>query len=451
MPVPPTLPTLAPDTHATGHVPAGTQPPAGSRTGLPPGPSTSAGPSRPAGGRLAGRLGAGASFALAASMLTSFLASSVVPTPLYAVYQAHWGFSPITLTVVFGVYALAVLGSLLVAGGLSDHLGRRPVLLAACAVQILALAVFVRADGVAALVAARAGQGLATGTAMGALGAALLDLHPTRGALFNAAGSFAGTALGATGSALCVALLPAPTRLVYLLLLAVVAAQAAGVLVMTETSPRVPGALASLRPHLSLPAPVRRVLPAAGPCLVATWALTGFSFSLGPALARRVAGAGEATSRHAILLGGLAVLALAGTAALTVVLARTAPAATMMLTGLVGLIVGVALTLLAVAAGSTTALFTGTVLAGAGIGAGVQGSLRVVLPLAAPHERAGVLATVYVLCYLALGVPAVAAGWRVTHVNLEQTSREYGLAVIALAALALTALLRLHLRRPDPV
>ncbi|MCM3884573.1 MFS transporter [Frankia sp. R82] len=444
MPVPPAPPTTPPDARATGHVPAGAEPTAGSRTSLP------SEPSKRAGSRVAGRLGPAASFTLAASMLTSFLASSAVPTPLYAVYQAHWGFSPITLTIVFAVYALAVLGSLLVVGGLSDHLGRRPVLLAACAVQILALAVFVRADGVGELVAARIGQGLATGTAMGALGAALLDLHHTRGTLLNAAGSFAGIALGALGSALCVALLPAPTRLVYLILLAVVAAQAAGVLAMTETSPRVPGALASLRPHLSLPGPVRRVLPAAGPCLVATWALSGFYFSLGPALARSVAGAGAATGRHAIVLGGLAVLALAGTAALTVVLARTAPAATMMLTGLVVLIVGVALTLLAVAAGSTAILFTGTVLAGAGIGAGVQGSLRVVLPLATAHERAGVLATVYVLCYLALGVPAVAAGWRVTHVSLERTSREYGLAVIALAALALAALLRLRLRRPDP-
>ncbi|CAO5185666.1 Arabinose efflux permease family protein [Frankia sp. AiPs1] len=453
-PTPPASPPAAAGAAAPTRTPPATTV---SSTAIPAGRTPEPEPARPATvsrqpGRLAGRLGPGASFVLQASMLTSFLASSAAPTPIYALYQHAWGFSPITLTVVFGVYALAVLAALLVVGGLSDHLGRRPVLLAACTVQAAAMVVFLRADSVGGLLAARTGQGLATGAAIGALGAGLLDLHHARGTLLNAAGSFAGIAFGAFGSALCVAFLPSPTRLVYLILLAVVIAQAAGVLVMRETSTRVPGALASLRPHLDIPAPVRRVLPAAGPCLVATWALSGFYFSLGPGLARLVADTPDATGHQAVVLGGLAVLSLAGTAAAVVVAARGVPASTMMLIGLVMLIVGVTLTLLAVvvAAGAQALLFTGSVLAGAGIGAGVQGSLRVVLPLAAAHQRAGVLATLYVLCYLALGVPAVAAGWRVTHTGLEQTSREYGLAVIALAVIALLALLRLRRPRTPP-
>jgi MFS family permease len=59
----------------------------------------------------------------------SLLASSSAPTPLYATYQARWGFSAVTITVIFGVYAVAVLASLLVFGSLSDHVGRRPLLL----------------------------------------------------------------------------------------------------------------------------------------------------------------------------------------------------------------------------------------------------------------------------------------------------------------------------------
>ena len=65
-------------------------------------------------------------FYLLASVIVSFLAGSSAPTPLYAVYAAKWGFSPITTTVVFGVYALAVLAALLTVGSLSDHVGRRP-------------------------------------------------------------------------------------------------------------------------------------------------------------------------------------------------------------------------------------------------------------------------------------------------------------------------------------
>src|ERR1700753_3311874 len=71
-----------------------------------------------------------------ASLIVALLASSAAPTPLYAIYQARWHFTPITTTVVFGVYAVAVLLSLLVFGKLSDHLGRRPVLITAIVVHV---------------------------------------------------------------------------------------------------------------------------------------------------------------------------------------------------------------------------------------------------------------------------------------------------------------------------
>src|SRR5258708_12786458 len=79
----------------------------------------------------AGRISPAAAFYLLASITISFLAGSSAPTSLYPVYQAQWGFSPITVTMVFAVYAIGVLGALLIAGRLSDHIGRRPVLLVA--------------------------------------------------------------------------------------------------------------------------------------------------------------------------------------------------------------------------------------------------------------------------------------------------------------------------------
>jgi MFS family permease len=86
---------------------------------------------RPGSHRLSGRP---AVFVLA-SLIVALLASSAAPTPLYAIYQAQWHFTPITTTVVFGVYALAVLAALLTLGRLSDYVGRRPVLLTAIAVH----------------------------------------------------------------------------------------------------------------------------------------------------------------------------------------------------------------------------------------------------------------------------------------------------------------------------
>ncbi|MBM0256386.1 MFS transporter [Micromonospora sp. 4G55] len=112
-----------------------------------------------------GRISPGVALFLLASILVSFLAASAAPTPLYGIYQERWHFSPITTTVVFAVYALAVLASLLTFGKLSDHVGRRPVLLVAIAIQMIALVVFVFAGGVPTLVAARVVQGLAAGVA----------------------------------------------------------------------------------------------------------------------------------------------------------------------------------------------------------------------------------------------------------------------------------------------
>jgi MFS family permease len=154
------------------------------------------------------------------------------------VYAAHWGFSPLATTVVFGVYALAVLAGLLTFGRLSDHVGRRPVLLTGLVLQAVAMVVFARGRDLGTLLVARVVQGLATGSSLGAVGAAMLDLDRRRGALANSFAPGVGTASGALISALAVQFLPAPTHLIYLVLLGVFGVQAAGVLAMRETAAR---------------------------------------------------------------------------------------------------------------------------------------------------------------------------------------------------------------------
>jgi predicted MFS family arabinose efflux permease len=383
-----------------------------------------------------------AAFFLQASIVLLFLAGSSAPTPLYAVYQAEWGFSPITVTTVFGIYAIAVLAALLTVGSLSDHVGRRPVLLAALAAQAVAMVILATATGVPMLVAGRIAQGLATGAALGAVGAGLLELDRVRGTIANGVAPISGTATGALGSGLLVQYLPSPTRLVYLVLLAACLVQAVGVALMAETSPRTPGALASLRPRFALPGAVRRPLLVAAPVLVAVWSLAGFYGSLGPSLIGRVAGSSS------IVLGGAALFVLAATAALTVLAVRNMRPERVMLLGILALIGGVATTLVAIPAGSEALFLAGTAIAGVGFGGGFQGALRTVVPLAGPHERAGVISLVFVVSYLAMGLPAVLAGVLVVDSGgLLETSREYGLGVIALAALALAGL---AWRRDDP-
>lgn len=381
---------------------------------------------------LARRLPSTAAFYLQASILVFFLAGSSAPTPLYALYQARWGFSPITTTVVFGVYALAVLLALLVAGSLSDHVGRRPVLLAAVAAQAVTMLIFATADGVPALLVARVVQGLSTGAAAGAIGAGLLDLHKAKGTLANAVAPLFGTASGALGSGVLVQYLPAPTHLVFLSLFGIFVVQEVGVFFMAESANRRPGALKSLRPQFGLPEAVRRPALLAVPMLAAAWALPGFYGSVGPALIRRIAGSNSA------VLGGLGLFVLAVGGATAIAALRSASPRSEMHVGSVALLAGVAITLVAVTDSAAAPFFVGTFIAGAGLGAAFQGVIRTVMPLAAPHQRAGVLSILYVVSYLAMGAPAVGAGFLVVHGGgLLPTTREYGLAVIGLATVAL--------------
>ena len=157
-----------------------------------------------------------AAFWILAATLAVLLAAASAPSPLYVVYQARWGFSSLTLTLVFAVYVLALLSSLLVAGALSDSVGRRPVIIAALALQIAAMIGFILADGVAWLYAARIVQGVATGLATGALGGAILDFQPEDprvAPLVNSVAPMAGLGAGALLAGLLVQLAPSPLRL----------------------------------------------------------------------------------------------------------------------------------------------------------------------------------------------------------------------------------------------
>jgi len=375
------------------------------------------------------------SLVLLSSIVISFLAASSAPTPLYATYAAKWHFSPITTTVVFGVYAIAVLLCLLVLGRLSDHVGRRPVLLAALALQITAATVLTAAGGVEALFLGRVLQGIATGGAIGALGAALLDVDRRRGTLANAAAPGIGTGTGALLSGWLVQYAPAPTHLVYLVLIGVFAVQGLAVIRMPETVSRKPGARAALRPELAVPSNLRGPVLAAAPILFAVWALAGFYGSLGPALARHLSGS------TSTVVAGLGLFLLAVTGSLSALALDRTPPRRVMLLGSMVLAASAIAALVAIDSGSTLGFFAATLVAGLGFGAGFQGGIRTAVHRAEPHERAGVLSGLYIVCYLGMGVPSVVAGVLVVHGGgLIDTARDYTVFVLVLAAAALAGL-----------
>jgi hypothetical protein len=382
------------------------------------------------------RLAHGHALWLKASIIVSFLAASAAPSPLYAIYREAWGFSALTLTVVFASYAFALLASLLVFGGLSDHRGRREVVIAALVLEVAAVGLFWRADSVAWLLAARVLQGVATGIATSTLSAGLLDLHRERGALVNSVAPMVGMALGALGTSVLVQFAPAPTKLVFDLLLLVFALQTLGAFFLPETVERRPGAWRSLKPSIAIPAAARATMWQVLPVTGTQWALGGFYLSLGPTLARAVTGNAAPT------IGGALIAALVLSAAVAILFVRERdPRATLRL-GASGLAVGLIITLAGVALHSTVAFFGGTVVAGLGFGSAFNGAMRSLVPLARPHERAGLLSGFFVLSYLAFSLPAIAAGVFAGRFGLQATSLGFGLVLVVLAGSAMLAVRR---------
>ncbi|MGB8924998.1 MAG: MFS transporter [Pseudomonas sp.] len=368
--------------------------------------------------------------------LLSFLAASTAPTPLYHLYQEQLHFSAAVLTLIFGVYALSLLAALLTVGSLSDHLGRKPVIFTAVLLNALAMLLFISADSVAWLISARVLQGFATGMATAVLSATLLDTDREQGPLINSVAPLLGMALGSMGCGLLAEFAPAPLQLTYWLLLGLFVLQAAYVWRMPESVTPQAGAWASLRPTLHVPVQARSTLWRVLPLNTATWALGGFFASLAPSLVR------TATGSTSNLIGGATVSALTVTGALMIFTLRNRPASKALQIGAGLLPLGVLLILLGVHSASLALFFLGTLIAGCGFGSGFLGAVRSLVPLASPHERAGLMSAYYALSYLAFCLPALVAGHLTRTYGLLATTDGYGVALIVLALSALLLSLR---------
>jgi MFS family permease len=366
-----------------------------------------------------------------------FAAAASAPTPLYVVYQKEWGFTDTTLTAIFAVYVVGLIGSLLVLGALSDHVGRRPLLAAAIALEAVAFVLFIIAGDVTVLLVARVVQGIATGAAFSTLGATLVDLNPPhapgRAGLVNGVAPISGLAVGSVGCGALVQFAPAPTHLVFALLLVGIGFAGLVIARMPETSARRPGAVASLIPILGIPARLRPAVFGIVPIIVASWALGGLYLSLGPSVAAGLFGL------HNHLIGGLVVTLLCGAGALTAFALRAWPTDRVLWISAIMLAGGTALTFAGVEAHAVALAAVGTVAAGIGFGASALASFGTLARIAEPGERSELLAFALVIAYLAFSLPALAAGYASTRFGLHATTVVYSLGVVATALIALAA------------
>ncbi|MCW4458768.1 MFS transporter [Microbacterium sp. MPKO10] len=379
-------------------------------------------------------------FLFAALSIGAMLASSSALTPFYPPLEHSLDITPLGVSLVFAIYAVTLLAALLVAGSLSDHVGRRSVISIGLVTLAVGALTVSAVDTAPALFAARALQGTASGLLTPALSALLLDtaspLRPGRGALLNAIMPGIGLALGTLAGGAALTLITPALPVTFRVLAGLYLALAAVIWLLPETSPRRTGSIRSLIPRVSIPRPVRRLFLISTPALIASWATGGLFLSLGPSIIAESLHTDNSFAQGAIV----ALLPAAGAVAV-VALRRLTPRAIAII-GTSSLAIGTAIALVALGAGSLLGYILAVVITGAGFGVSFYGVVGTLAPRSPVEERAGLFAAIYVTSYLSFGVPTVAAGFLASATSIPMTAAVYGILITALAATAAIARIR---------
>ncbi|MEQ6917814.1 MFS transporter [Halomonas aquatica] len=360
---------------------------------------------------------------------------TTLPTPLYPVYQTRFDFSQLTITVIFAVYALGVMGALVATGRWSDQLGRRPMLAAGLAAVVISDLIFLSSEGLSSLLVGRFISGVSAGIFTATATVAVMELAPSdwprRAAFLATAVNMGGLGLGPILAGLSVEYLPWPLRLVYGVHLALTALAVMVVLKAPETVTRPARPRLRLQ-RLQVPQEVREIFLPAAIAGFAGFAQLGFFTATAPAFMIGVLG------HDNLALGGL----LAGSAffasTLGQLLQERFPAPWRLPLGCVGVILGASLVGVGIGLASLALFLLGALVAGIGQGMAFRAGLGAVLQASPANQRGGVAATFFIVAYIALSIPVVGIGLAVSTFGLATAGMAFagGVALLAGASLA---------------
>ncbi|MCZ4097959.1 MFS transporter [Streptomyces sp. So13.3] len=371
------------------------------------------------------------------------MAGTTLPTPLYGLYQEKFGFSELTVTVVYAVYALGVIGVLLLAGNASDVVGRRPVLLAGLGFAVASAVSFLCAVGLGWLYAGRLFSGLSAGLFTGAATAYVMELAPeggtSRATFVATAANMGGLGCGPLLAGVLAQYAAWPLYLPFIVHLLLVAVSAAALLRLPETV-RERRPLAAVRPQRpGLPQQVRAVF---GPAAIASFvgfALFGVFTSVSPAFLSQSLG----VDNHAV--SGLVVaLAFFSSTAGQLAVGRVGVERSLPL-GCAGLFAGLALLAGALRWDLLLLVALSAIVGGAGQGLAFRGALSAVAAASPADRRASVISTLFVVAYAGISVPVIGVGVLTGPIGLEGA----GLVFIACMAVLVSTAAVYLLRRPE--
>ncbi len=360
------------------------------------------------------RLSRRATYVLLASIFAYGTLGTTLPTPLYVLYQQKYQLTPLLITIIFTVYAIGVLLALVFFGRVSDHYGRRPIMISAIILATTSTLLFIFAQSVPVLLTARFISGLGSGLLTGAATAALAELEPKgspqRAARVATAANMGGLGLGPLVSGLFAQLAPDPTQLVFIVYLLFLFLCMGLVGFLPETV-RSPDHVFDIRPRLGVAPSTRRIFVQAAITVFSVFTILGLFSALAPSFLRITLKVPNLIVAGAVvfLLFGIATFAQIGMHGLS---SRTAR-----LYGLVTLIIALGLIQLGLSLPNFTFFIAGTVIGGLGVGLAFMGSLAAINQVAPPNHRGAMVSAFFVAAYIGLSIPVVGVGFLVDATN----------------------------------
>jgi MFS family permease len=372
-------------------------------------------------------------FWLVAVAFVVLLFGVTLPTPLYVVYQAQWGFSAGVLTSIFGIYAAGVLTALLVFGRASDEVGRKAALFAALSIATASTLLFLFAGSVTWLYVARLLSGLAAGLTQGTAAAALAELEPQhdqrRAALVSSTVSTGAAGLGPLLAGLLVQYAGWRTHLVFVIYLICLMLAFIALMRVPEPVPDRRRLTVRLqRPFV--PAAARAPFVAAVSAAIAIAALLGLFVSLVPSFLA----VDMHQTNHAV--AGFVVFLLFAVATVSQVALHGLSPRHALLGGFVCLIVGLGLFLIGLDASSLGAFVAGTICAGVGAGLGLMGALAAANRTAPPEHRGEVMSGFFLAVYGGMSIPALIVGISSQHFGFFEPTLVCAVVLTALVVFA---------------
>ncbi len=388
-------------------------------------------------------------FVAASLALGVVFAAAGSPVSLYETYRLEDGVQTGQLAVVAATYFVAVAVALLFLGRLSDHLGRKPVAFSALALAAVGCMLMLNVHDATPLIAGRALQGLGGGLASSAVAAYIVDTAPEQpawlGHVITSTVPMFGLPVGALLSGALVQFGPNPRQLTYFIIVGFLVIAGLLVALSPETVTRSPGVTRSLRPHIHVPLSSRKLLPTASSVILGTWVMGAFYQAFGPAVADDAFGTSNSLVAAAVFASIMVFNPLGG------FITGKLAAATKQRLGMAVFLAAVAGVVVSLATGATVWFFIASLVAGAGWGAAFSGSVQGLLTSAGPSDRAGILATVYLISYSAAAIPGLIAGALTQLMTLIQVALTLSVVTLLCSLFVFVEAGRSGMRRRHPM